>query len=134
MTYRFSPAHDPMDIKEQEYQSAKEVRFSKFTSCIGVLAKNDEIVTGVHLVIWSKDETRFDDAAARETVALLSRYQQVVVIGHTDLWESNLREQYKYLLSLIKGPHIINTNDGVYGGRVHNGTFQTYQNGKYVDV
>jgi len=134
MAYNFAPAGNVMAIAEQQYGTAQEVRFTQFTSCIGLLARAGNNVTGVHLVMVSADDTPFDNAAADAAVALLPAYTQVVVIGQTQMWNDNLNGPYNYLLGLLANPVIIDVNDGIYGGRVEAGVFQTYQNGVYVNV
>jgi hypothetical protein len=41
MPYKLSQAADPQAIAEREYASAPEIQFTEFTSCIGVIAKED---------------------------------------------------------------------------------------------
>ncbi len=50
MGYRFFKASDPLEIKEQQYAVGQEIRFSKFTSCMGIIGKQHSDVYGVHLV------------------------------------------------------------------------------------
>jgi len=38
-------------IAEQEYESGTKLKFTNFTSCIGVVAKHGPILTAVHLVM-----------------------------------------------------------------------------------
>ena len=134
MSYNFTQAGDVMNIQEQQYGSAGEIRFSLFTSCIGLIARQGNNVTGVHLVIFSSDDTPFDNAAADAAIGLLGNYQQVVVIGQTGIWAHNLPGPYQHLIAGLANPVVLDKNDGIYGGRVENGVFQTYQNGNYVNV
>lgn len=134
MSYNFYPASNVMKIAEQQYGTDNEVRFTIFTSCIGLLAKNNNHVTGVHLVMLSENETLFDNTVADDAVKLIGQYQQVVVIGQTNMWDDNLNKSYQYLIGKLRNPVIIDKNDGTYGGRLNNNIFQTYQNGNYVDV
>ena len=136
MSYNFTQAGNVMNIEEQQYGSAGEIRFSKFTSCIGLIARNGNNVTGVHLVMVSSDDTYFDNAAADAAIRLLGNYQQVVVIGYTATWAANLLDPYQHLIAGLRKPVIIENekDNGKYGGRVKNGVFQTYQNGTYVNV
>jgi hypothetical protein len=134
MSYNFTQAANVMSIAEQEYGDAAEIRFSTFTSCIGLIARNAGNVTGVHLVMFSNTDSPFDNAAANAAIALLGAYTHVVVIGQTEMWNDNLPGPYQHLLAGLNKPTVIDVNDGVYGGRVENGVFQTYQNGHYVNV
>lgn len=138
MPYTYNPAYNPLAVEEQAYSTAVELRFTAFTSCIGLLAAcaNDNVgqVTGVHLVMVGADESVFDNAAADNAVALLGQYSQVVVIGLTDLWQANLPGPYRYLLAQLTHPIVMPEQDGLYGGRIEAGVFQVYINGAYVNV
>jgi hypothetical protein len=135
MPYNFAAAGNVLQIAEQQYGTAGTVRFTGFTSCIGLLARNGGNVTGVHLVMVAADNTPFDNAAANAAVGLLGGYGAVAVIGQTGMWADNLPGPYNHLIGLLHNPAIIDTNDGTYGGRVSGaGVFQTYQNGNYINV
>ncbi|PLY42111.1 hypothetical protein CSZ94_12080 [Janthinobacterium sp. ROICE36] len=134
MSYVFTHAANALSIAEQQYATAGTVRFSAFTSCIGLLARNGTNVTGVHLVMFSNTDSPFDNAAAEAAIALLGAYQQVVVIGQTGMWDDNFHGPYQHLLAGLAHPIVIDVNDGTYGGRVANNVFQTYQNGNYINV
>lgn len=137
MSYTFAPAANVMAIKEQEFGSSGEVRFTTFTSCIGLLGRRGDTVTGVHLVMFSSDDTQFNQAAAAEAVALLGSFEKVVVIGHTGIWSGaggEISAAYGAMLEMLGNPVVIPVDDGIYGGRVAGGVFQTYQNGVYYNV
>jgi hypothetical protein len=132
MAYTFSKAANPMAIAEQEYSiEHQEIRFTKFTSCIGLIPRRGNQVGGVHLVIMSKDDSPFDTDAADRAVRLIEPYDRVVVIGETDFWEDNVGPAYRHLLSLLQHNTVISVGDGVYGGRIHHEMFQVYENGNY---
>ncbi len=133
MSYSFTQAPNAMNIQEQEYGAEIEVRFSMFTSCIGLLALSGNAVTGIHLVMISNSDTLFDDAAAAAAVALLPAARtRIIIIGQIDFFSQ--APGYARLLTLLNNPPIISVGDGIYGGRVNNGAFQTYQNGAYHNV
>jgi hypothetical protein len=135
MAYSLNPAQDVMAIAEQQFGSGEEIRFTSFTSCIGVIARKGNQVTGIHLVMLSQDDTPFNDDAATLTIETLGNYTQVVVIGQIEMWEDNFREPYQTLINGLNNPMTISQNDGDYGGRVNGqGRFQIYENGKYSDV
>lgn len=138
MPYTFSPAPDPMAVAEQAYSKDPTIQFTPFTSCIGLLANYKDInrndVTAVHLVIVSDDATTFNEEAAKNAVALLEDYDQVVVIGATDIWHDNVPLPYQYLLSLLNQPIVVQRGDGIYAGRIDEGRFQVYDNGHYINV
>lgn len=138
MPYTYTPALNPLAVAEQGFSTDPETRFTRFTSCIGLLVNhegmNADNVTAIHLVMVSDDGTVFNNQAADNAVALLGDYQQVVVIGETDLWEDNLPGPYSHLLSQLTHPIVMQRGDGIYGGRILNGQFQVYDNGYYSDV
>lgn len=135
MAYTFSKAANPMAIAEQEYSiEHQEIRFTNFTSCIGLIPRRGDQVGGVHLVIVSDDGTPFDENAANRAVELINPYDRVVVIGQTGFWEDNVGPAYRHLLSLLQHKTVISVGDGVYGGRIHHEMFQVYENGHYRTV
>lgn len=89
MPYTLSRAGNPLSIKEQEYASAAEIKFTAFTSCIGVIAKKGGTLTAVHLVMKARDDSIFDTAAATEVLKLLPNAPDAVTIfGCISLWEN----------------------------------------------
>jgi hypothetical protein len=134
MPYLLAPGGNAMAIAEQQYAGAGTIRFTPFTSCIGVMGYNAGVVTGVHLVMFAQDDTPFNNAAANATVAAIGAYARVCVIGQTQMWADNLTAPYNYLLGLLLNPVVIDMNDGTYGGRVVNGICQVYLNGNYVPL
>ncbi|MET0752492.1 MAG: hypothetical protein ABWZ66_03935 [Pyrinomonadaceae bacterium] len=136
MAYVLAPAANVMAIAEREFGAAAEIRFTGFSSCIGVIARQGNNVTGVHLSMMAPDETWFNVQAAADTVAALGGYHQVVVIGQLQMWEDTqpVTEGYQSLIDQLTAPIFSEQDDGNYGGRVNNGTFQIYVNGAYIDV
>ncbi|TDF41456.1 hypothetical protein EYS14_00940 [Alteromonadaceae bacterium M269] len=132
MPYPLTQTSNGTSIAEQEYAYATEVRFTKFTSCLGIIAKQGSNLIGIHLVIVSNQETVFDNKAADDVAALLSGYENITVIGKTGFWLDNLEAPYKYLLSRLGNPPTINVEDGIYGGKLNEGKIQLYQNGSYI--
>jgi hypothetical protein len=52
MAYTLTKTNDALSIAEQQYATAQnKLMFTMFTSCIGVVAKKGDKLTGVHLVI-----------------------------------------------------------------------------------
>ncbi len=135
MAYTFTEAASPMSIAEREYKLGRsEIRFTNFTSCIGLIRRTGDEVGGVHLVIVSKDGTVFNQDAANEAIHLITPYKEVVVIGQTGFWEDNVGQNFQYLLNGLQNKTVISKGDGIYGGRVHQGTFQVYVDGEYQNV
>jgi len=129
MAYVYTLASDLQNISEQEYGTANEIQFTNFNSCIGVVARKGNNVTGVHLVIVSTDQTIFDNVAAEGCVNLLpDDYDEVIVYGIIETW--SLVAGYQRLLNLLNNERVISCDEGIYGFRVHNGRVQV---GKIVN-
>ena len=99
-----------------------------------VLSRNSHQITAVHLVLTSNGGNMFNYDTIETVVGLLGNYQQVVIIGQTNLWQEVLPHPYHCLCSRLNSPIIINKPDGIYGARIHQNIFQTYQNGSYLNV
>ena len=127
MAYLYTQANDLAKISEQEYGTGEEIWFTYFDSCIGVIARKGDNVTGVHLVRLSKDATYFDNSAAQGCVDLLpDAYDDVVVFGVNDEWEADekVKAGYAHLLSLLTNPTKKQYGSAKYGFRVKNSKIQ----------
>ncbi len=133
MPYDFNKTDNTLQITEQRYGESNEIRFSNFDSCIGLIAKNGNTLTGVHLVMFSNDDSSFDNTAADDAINLLGDYEEVIIIGQANMWNDNLHAPYQHLLAGLNNPQVIDMNNGSYGGRVIEGNFQIYENGEYKD-
>ena len=91
-----------MKIKEQQFATAAEIMFTKFTSCIGVIAKKGDMLTGIHLVMIADDFSEFDSTAAIAALKLLpERPDYFYVIGHVNMWKSSKTDVGKGFQKLI---------------------------------
>lgn len=89
MPYTFTAGGDAMKIKEQQYASAAEIGFTKFTSCIGVVALKGGSLTAAHLVMKADDGTLIDATAMAKLITLLPASPDAVTIfGCISLWEN----------------------------------------------
>jgi hypothetical protein len=106
MPYTLSVAGDVLKIKEQEYGSGAEIKFTAFTSCIGVIAKKGITLTAVHLVMKAEDDSIFESATATEVLALLPAAPDAVTIfGCVSLWENpenNVLVAFQKLTATVK--------------------------------
>lgn len=75
-------------IREQEYATGPKVRFTNFTSCIGIVVKNGASLTGVHLVMDSLDDnSMFGEEGVTNVIQVLGvRYEKGVIVGFTGSW------------------------------------------------
>jgi hypothetical protein len=107
--YKLSAAADPMAIKEQEYGSGKSIRFTTFTSCIGIIGKKgDGTLVGIHLVRFSLEGEPFDKEDVPTVKAALGGASDITIIGQTDFWEEDLLGAFG---GSVKG----GTDDGSFG-------------------
>lgn len=127
MAYAYTQATNLNEIEEQEYGTAKEIWLTNMDSCIAVVARKGDDVTGVHLVRQSKTETWFDNAAAQGCANLLpENYDNVALVGVNDEWkeDDHVKGGYAHLLSLLTNPEIKQYGGSVYGYRVESGKIQ----------
>ena len=104
MPYTLRPAADAMAIAEQEYATAQEIRFTAFTSCIGVIARQGPNLTAVHLVMRADDDSPFDTPAVLAVLArLTAHYDSAWIIGCTDLWENPQNDVLAAFGQLVAG-------------------------------
>ncbi|MGB0523419.1 MAG: hypothetical protein ACPGJS_10695 [Flammeovirgaceae bacterium] len=121
MPYNLSQGGNAMAIAEQEYATAGEIKFTAFTSCIGIISRDKTKITGIHLVIIGKDKTPFNDNVIPEIVRILGSYDQVWVIGSTGIWENpanGVSAAYEKLIKALKNPSIYPLADGTYGAKL----------------
>ena len=88
MPYTISKATDPLKINEQEYASATKIKFTAFTSCVGVIAKIGATLTAVHLVMVANDGSIFDVEDSTKVLELLKAPNAVTIFGCISLWEN----------------------------------------------
>lgn len=127
MPYTFSAATNVLKIAEQEYGSGAEISFTKFTSCIGVIAKKGSTLTAAHLVMKAKDkdETLFGTGTAADLLALMpDTYDKVTIIGCIALWENpqnNVQAAFQKLTAGLKTLEKVQQYplaSGTYGAKV----------------
>lgn len=84
-------------LKEQEFvKNAYSIQFSKFESCIGIIARKGNLLSGVHLVAseWDDDigfksiNSEFEDTA-QKIIRELGEYDEVILIGEAKYWEDD---------------------------------------------
>lgn len=134
MCYKLTKASEKLNIKEQEYIcNQTEIRFGKFTSCIGVVTlNNDNTLSAAHLVLWSKDGEHIDKHAQvviDQLKKVLGTEKRTFVIGCISWWE-NL-EFYTKLIDCfnISCDYSMDRGTGIYGAKVSDySIFFTYNN------
>lgn len=59
MPYELNKRTDALNIEERQYSSGPEIKFTHFSSCIGVIAKKGAELTAVYLSICAEDGSIF---------------------------------------------------------------------------
>ncbi|NET86134.1 MAG: hypothetical protein F6J94_30935 [Moorea sp. SIO1F2] len=130
MAYTITKASNPMSIEEREYETAKEVKFTKFTSCIGVLAMVDkDKVRGIHLAINDPQDNKITEKDLTQVINLVpANSSQVKVIGEIEVWKRSVKKVYDSLLEQLKKKSLdvqeYPFGSGVYGGKVEDGKIE----------
>ncbi|HYY27505.1 MAG TPA: hypothetical protein VE860_06165 [Chthoniobacterales bacterium] len=87
--YKLSKASNALAIAEREYASDATIRFTAFTSCIGVIAKDGNKLTAVHLVaVTGKDHACNANDIAKVLGRLPKKPDAVTIVGCIDVWEN----------------------------------------------
>lgn len=124
MAYTLTQASNPMSIGEQQYGSGGSIQFTKFTSCIGVIAKvkNKKEVIGIHLVMIDEDGNKFSTGDVSTVTGVLNGASydpnQVVLIGAISYWTESNKAAYDALVKAIKPTNTYPLADGVYGATI----------------
>lgn len=121
MAYNIKQTNDSQKIAEQEYAHDDTIKFTKFTSCIGIIVRTSWTLTAVHLVIVGHEDSPFDKQAVDTVKGILGDYDEALMIGHIDIWDDNLKETMKYLRDQIKKLKEVQLEDGNYGAKVNDG-------------
>jgi len=121
MPYEITLTTNPSEIKEQESGTATEVKFSTFTSCVGVISRKAGSLTAVHLVMVGKDGQNFDDEAARKVLNMVgSSPDEVIVLGNVNSWKASgeIGPAFRKLLDGLGGAAEYTFGDGAYGAKL----------------
>jgi hypothetical protein len=104
MPYQLKEGKDPLKIAEQEYSSGPKLKFTNFTSCIAVIAKKGEMLTGVHLVAIGNGGVFMPTDVNRVHNLLPTPADKITVFGFIDDWRSGLNgEQIKIATLKLTG-------------------------------
>lgn len=124
MPYTLTETDDPNAIAECQYGQASAVMFTKFTSCIGILAKvtGAQEVIGIHLVMVDAEGNTFGEADVPQVINVLSgrNYDpaDVLIIGQISAWERSAAAAYQKLIETLPPRDKFPLGDGVYGGEI----------------
>jgi len=129
MAYRISRAGNIMSIPELQYGIGAEIKFTAFTSCLGVMSKvrSEGNIIGVHLALMEGNNyvTAQDVGQVRW---LLDRYSyestSTVIIGAVSVWHNSVPNVLGRLfrdLGLHRNhPRVHAMGDYTWGGKITN--------------
>lgn len=124
MAYTITFQKDPLKIGEREKgESNNEVRFTKFTSCIGILSLSNNLLQGIHLVLTNDSNQILTVEDANQILTHVpNNCTQIKLIGQISVWETSAPGPLETIQQGLKGK----TNDydeyplanGTYGGKI----------------
>ncbi len=120
--YLLSEAADPQNIKEREWGTGAEIKFSTFTSCIGIIGKVGTSVIGVHLSIMdstgnfasAQDMSRICDFLTEKGVDTNTSK----VIGCISVWKTSNQGAWDSLIRRLEGADEYPLGEGSYGAKI----------------
>ena len=130
MPYVLNPAANAMAIGECEWGTAGTIQFTKFTSCVGVLAKvvGANNVIGIHLVMVDGNGNTFSaaDVALVTNVLTAQNYDNTtcMIIGQIAYWTESNNAAYTALFNALNNPATYQFGDGVYGATIAGGAIE----------
>ncbi len=129
----FKQAKDIHNIQEMEYGTGKEIKFSPFDSCIGLIGKSGSEVTGVHLVLFSS-EGMIDAKTAELAVHQLGSCTQLAIVGLTDIWRDTAEDAWGVLKTAVATGTIVRTGKGTFAARVSDSALQYHDGATWKDL
>jgi hypothetical protein len=130
MPYVLAQAANNMAIAECEWGNAGTIQFTRFTSCLGVLAKvaGANNVIGIHLVMVDGNGNTFSAADVPTVTAVLAAqgYDNTtcMIIGQIAYWTRSNGAAYTALLNALNNPQTYQFGDGVYGATIAAGAIE----------
>ncbi|MEW6734679.1 MAG: hypothetical protein AB1489_25365 [Acidobacteriota bacterium] len=124
MPYTLNQAANVMQIAECEWGVAQTIQFTRFTSCIGVLAKVTGVnsVIGIHLVLIDGQGNQFTagDVATVTQVLNAQNYDAntVLIIGQIAVWQESANAAYNALVTALNPQETYPLANGTYGATV----------------
>ena len=104
---------DPLKIAEQEYASGSKLKFTAFTSCIGVIAKKGEMLTGIHLVAIGDGGVFMPTDVNRVHKLLPTPADRITVFGFINDWRNGRNgEELKIATLKLTGELKLNVAHG----------------------
>lgn len=125
-TYPVSKAADPKAVEECQYGIGQEVKFTKFTSCLGVFCKinGKSNVIGVHLVLVDGNDVQFKLEDVPKIEKLLEENDAELdtgwVVGCLDKWPGDIKNAFYKMFEDCDGARILDKGDGFYSAKIKN--------------
>ncbi|QUS54350.1 hypothetical protein [Pseudovibrio brasiliensis] len=122
-------AKDVMAIAEREVGCAeREIKFTGFSSCIGVTVRDGTKVKGVHLALIKPDGNPFNKDDAAKVLTSLGTYSEAMIFGQIVFWKNpanQVADAFKVLEEGLKagatkedGYKDFQFDDGEYGAEI----------------
>lgn len=120
MPYVFEQAANDQAVAEYEYANVAELKFTAFTSCIGIGYKSGQnSVFGLHLVIKDEEGNTFTVQDIATIEAVLQQYsiqpETGIVLGSITAWKASIPDAYQQLIEQLGITNQYQLRDGVYG-------------------
>lgn len=120
MPYQFTQAVNSLKVEERQYSSASEIRFTAFTSCIGIVSVNVNMkkVIGIHLSLRDQNNaiavSDIPEAIGKLHVMDYKK-SNTIIIGEISAWRRSAPAVYNTLLLRLGRPTEYDWASGVYG-------------------
>lgn len=103
MPYTLTPGNAGA-LAEREYAIAPGIAFTGFSSCIGVIARTNQSLLGIHLVLVVDDLFSTGDAidVASRVQQSAPLAQEIVICGVSDTWRYSATGAYGALLERLR--------------------------------
>ncbi|MBD2499851.1 hypothetical protein [Anabaena azotica] len=149
MPYQIQQAigNSPLAVNERYWGEAEIINFGAMTSCIAIIGQRPSVnrVTGIHLSIFSNDETPVFDPASNVLGQVNNIMRNAVnlraCLGRIDFWQGNQSQQVQnFFIQLMTELDIltwVQLVDGTLNVRFNNqkNTIQyQHKNGAWTDV
>lgn len=125
--YPLQPAKDPLAIEECQYAIGTEVKFTKFTSCMGLFCKieNSNNVIGIHLVIIDGKHQKFTEADIPAVQKILTDNHAQLdtgwVVGCLDNWPADIKNGFLQIFEDDMAQRELAAGKGWYSAKVESG-------------
>ncbi len=121
MSYTIKTAPNPLNIKEREKGSANKIAFSYFDSCIGIITKSGNTLSGIHLVMIDEKDKVFNEEDAQDVLKYVgTNYENSMIVGCISLWKSSVYKGFSALTKGLKSVEYDDRDSGYYSAEIIN--------------